>query len=128
MKTKEERKIPYFAAVIFYFTEFYLLKKADMPQLLLAVMAGVTLLAVIVLLINLFWKISAHMAGIGGLIGILLVISFSRQINLQLILIVLFFIAGLIGFSRLKLSAHNPAQVYLGFLIGVFSQLVLFLT
>ena len=127
MKTKEERKIPYLISAFLYFSEYYFLLKWDVPLLIKALMLGATLLVVSVLLINLFWKISAHMVGIGGLCGMMIAISYRLQINLHFVLIALFLIAGLIAFSRLKLSSHNPAQVYVGFLLGVSVQLILFL-
>ncbi len=127
MKTRQERKIPYLVSSIFYFSESYFLMNADVPVLIKALMFGATLLVVSVLLINLFWKISAHMVGIGGLCGMMLAISYRLQIDLNFILIALFLIAGIIAFSRLKLSAHNPAQVYAGFLLGISVQLILFL-
>jgi len=127
MTTKEERKIPYLISAIFYFSESYFLMKWDVPMLIKALMLGATLLVVSVLLINLFWKISAHMVGIGGLCGMMIAISYRLQINLHYILIAFFITAGIVAFSRLKLSAHNPAQVYVGFLLGVAVQLILFL-
>ncbi len=127
METRQERKLPYLASAVFYFTESYFLMNADVPVLVKALMFGATLLVAGVLLINLFWKISAHMVGIGGLCGMMIAVSYRLQINLHLIFILLFLIAGLSGFARLKLGAHNPAQVYAGFLLGVFVQLILFL-
>lgn len=127
MKTNKERILPYLSAVLFYAAELYAVVKADLPSLIKAMMWGATLLVTAVMLINLIWKISAHMAGIGGLIGMVIAISFHYQINLHEILIILFVAAGLVGFSRLKLCAHNPAQVYAGFLLGITVQLLLFL-
>ncbi len=126
METRQERKIPYLVTAIFYFIEFYFLIKTDIPKIIIWMMAGASLLVLSVLLINLFWKISAHMAGIGGLIGMMIGISFRLQIDLHLILVLLFLIAGLVGFARLKLSAHSSAEVYAGFLLGIFIELILF--
>ena len=127
MRTKEERKNPYLISAIFYSAESYFLMRWDVPALIQALMLGATLLVVSVLLINLFWKISAHMVGIGGLCGMMIAISYRLQINIHPILIALFILAGLIAFARLKLDSHNPAQVYVGFLLGVSVQLLLFL-
>lgn len=127
METKEERRIPYLAAAIFYSAQSWFLMNTEVPVLIKALMFGATLLVVCVLLINLFWKISAHMTGIGGLCGIMICISYRLQLNLHVILIALFLLAGIIAWSRLKLGAHNPAQVYAGFLVGVFAELILFL-
>ena len=111
VETRQERKIPYLAAAIFYFTESYFLMNADIPVLVKALMFGATLLVVSVLLINLFWKISAHMVGIGGLCGMILFFSWRLQVNVLPLLMILFFISGLIGYARIKLSSHTPAQV-----------------
>lgn len=127
MKTRQERKFPYLISAVCYFSESYFLMNADVPALIKALMVGATLLVVSVLIINFFWKISAHTVGIGGLCGMMIAISSRLQINLHYILIALFLIAGLVAFSRLKLSAHNPVQVYVGFLLGVSVPLILFL-
>ena len=127
MKTKEERKIPYLLSAIFYSAESYILMKLDIVALIKALMLGATFLIVLVLLINIFWKISAHMVGIGGLFGMMLAMSARLQLNINYSLIALILIAGLIGFSRLKLNSHSSAQVYCGFLLGVSVPLTLFL-
>ncbi|MEK6617014.1 MAG: PAP2 family protein, partial [Bacteroidota bacterium] len=127
MKTRQERKFPYLISAVCYFSESYFLMNANVPVLIKALMVGATLLVVSVLIINLFWKISAHTVGIGGLCGMMIAISSRLQINLHYILIALFLIAGIVAFSRLKLSAHNPVQVYVGFLLGVSVPLILFL-
>ena len=65
------------------------------------------------------------MIGMGGIIGSIIGISERLTIDLNNILIVLFLLAGLVGSARLYLNAHNPAQVFVGFLLG--SSCVLFL-
>ena len=127
MKTKQERRIPYLATAIFYFSAAYLLMKVEVPALVKAMMMGASLFVAIVLLINLFWKISAHMAGIGGLCGMMIAISARLHITIHYLLIALFLVAGLLAFARLLLNAHRPAEVYVGFLLGLALQLVLFL-
>ncbi|TAL58478.1 MAG: hypothetical protein EPN85_11560 [Bacteroidetes bacterium] len=127
MKTKEERKIPYLASAVFFFTESYLLMRWDIPVLIQAMMMGSTLLILLTLIINIFWMISAHMVAIGGICGMMIAVSYRLQINIHFTLIALFLTAGLVAFSRLKLSAHSPAQVYAGFFLGVFVQLMFLL-
>jgi hypothetical protein len=128
MRTKEERKIPYLVAAIFYFSEAYFLIHWDVPVLIQALMLGATLLIVITLVINIFWMISAHMIGIGGICGMMLAISFRLQISIHLTLIALFLIAGLVAFARLKLSAHSSSQVYAGFFLAAIVQFIFLLT
>lgn len=127
MQTKEERRVPYLIAAIFYSAESYVLMKWEVSPLVNALMFGAMLVVMSVLIVNFFWKISAHMAGIGGLCGMMIALSGRLQININFILITLFLIAGLLGFARLKLNAHSSAQVYVGFLLGLVIQLLLFL-
>jgi hypothetical protein len=127
MPTRQERKIPYLVAAVFYFMEYYFLMRWDVPVLIKALIFAAALLVFSVLIVNLFWKISAHMTAIGGLCGIMVSVSARLQINLHFLLIALFLAAGIIAFSRLKLNSHNPAQVYVGFLMGVLIPLTLFL-
>ena len=68
-------------------------------------------------IVSRYWKISLHMLGIGGVVGVL----FSLNIwfgNLSNLLIIFILTSGLLGYARLKEKAHNATQVYLGFLIG----------
>lgn len=127
MKTREERKLPYLITALSYFSVYYFMMNAPIPVLMKALMLGATVVVTSILIINLLWKISAHMAGIGGLCGMILAISYRMQINLHELLIVLFLAAGLIAFSRLKLNVHDSLQVYIGFILGISVQLILFL-
>lgn len=128
MESRQERRIPYLCTTIFYLAGFSFLMRLDVWVLIKMLMLGATILAFILLIINFFWKISAHTVGIGGLCGLMIVVSFRLQINILPLLIVLFIIAGLVAFSRLKLNAHSPAQVYAGFLLGITLPLILFYT
>ena len=127
METREGRRLPYLISGIFYFAVSYFLMRLDISSLLKAMMHGATMLVVVVLIINFFWKISAHMTALGGLVGMLISIAFRLQLNLLAPITILILIAGLVGWSRLKLAAHSSAQVYLGFLIGVGVEVILFL-
>lgn len=126
MQTKEERKIPYLSGAVFYFSEAYFLMRIDIPLAIQAMMMGATLLIIITLIINLFWKISSHMVGIGGLCGMMLAISYKMQINIHPMLMVLFSLSGLVAYARLRLNAHSAAEVYAGFVLGTIVQFFFF--
>jgi membrane-associated phospholipid phosphatase len=80
---------------------------------------GVIISVLCALVINRFWKISAHMLAIGGLIGVMIGLSKDIPHAMPIILAALIFIAGAIGFSRLYLRAHSHGQVYVGFSLGL---------
>ena len=68
-----------------------------------------------------FWKISLHLIGIGGVLGVFLALQIIKGGLLNLI-VALILVSGILAFARLKEKAHSPAQVYAGFLLGVFSE------
>ncbi len=126
LETKEERVIPLTLTVFAYFALFYLLRDFQIwPTIKLLVLgAGISIL--IATIITIWWQISAHLIGIGGLVGMLLAFIFYLQIPVFTMLSVILVIAGIIGFARLKLEAHNQSQVYVGFGVGCLVQFILF--
>jgi len=81
---------------------------------------GVMTLSVILLTgITFFWKMSAHMTGIGGLLAVLGVLGiYFPSLNLAYLLVATLLVGGLVASARLYLDAHRPAEVYVGLLVG----------
>jgi len=118
MENRKERILPYIVTAIFYYATFYLLKKFQLPSIIYYIVFGSTSLIVIALIINFWWKISAHMLAMGGMAGAFSGISFYLSINMGALIALIILFSGLVGFSRLKLHSHTQAQVYTGFVIG----------
>lgn len=121
MHDRKERTLPFLITSIYLYITFYLLQQFLLPAFVYLTLLGGIVSVLATLLINLFWKISAHMVGIGGLLGLIMGISFRYSLDFLALICILFFIAGLIGYARLYLSSHKPAQVYSGFLLGFLS-------
>ena len=81
---------------------------------------------IIVVIINLWWKISTHMIGIGGVFGLITALAINLSLNLFFQIIVIALVAGIIGYARLKLNSHKPLEIYAGFLAGAFVMLCVF--
>jgi len=124
METQQERTIPYSTTIIFYIFTLYMLKQAPIPPIVFNFLIGATLSIIIAFVINLKWKVSAHMIGIGGIVGALLCVSIMLEIYITPFFIFFLLVAGLVGSARLVLKAHTPSQVYAGFLIGATCQIV----
>lgn len=124
MDKKEERQMAYLATLIFYVAEYFLLSNVEMFTIIRMLILGAALSLLITFIINFYWKISAHMTGIGGMAGALY--SVNSFIDISIALPVVILLAGIIGFSRLALQAHNHAQVYAGFTIGFSCVVILF--
>ncbi len=91
----------------------------QMPKWFLMMIAASIAIMLIAILITLIWKISAHMFGIGGIIGGVMSISyFVERSNPYYLFMILLIIAGMIGTSRLILKRHTLGQVIGGFLLG----------
>lgn len=126
LSNQGDRTFPYVMTSLFYFGLFYLLMDINIwPSIKLFIVGG-GLAILLTALINLKFKISAHMVGIGGLLGVLISVSYLIKFDMTLFYIITVVVAGMIGFARIKLEEHNPAQVYLGFLLGLVVQLSLF--
>jgi membrane-associated phospholipid phosphatase len=121
LNNRRERFIPMIAGFLLYLFCYYLLKKIPVPPAYHSFILGSAVAVMSAIIMTFIWKISAHMVGIGGLTGLISFLIWSLRVDLQFFLILAIMGAGLIGFARLQLKAHNPAQVYTGFLTGFFS-------
>jgi len=124
---REERYLPFAIAIIFYFMAYYLLNKVQLSPIFNIFNLGATSLLVLCLLITLAWKISVYMAAAGAFTGALLGLAVTLDINLIVLLILTILISGFIGFSRIRSHKHTPAQIYMGYLLGVVTMFLHYL-
>ncbi|SEW12032.1 hypothetical protein SAMN05428988_2247 [Chitinophaga sp. YR573] len=123
MHTQRDRIIPYVACTIYYFWAFYAFKREGVtPPFFNAFFLGVFLAVVLSMVGNTYAKISMHTTGWGGVIGLLLMLMTGMHMNVSFPLVVTILIAGVVATARLILSAHTPAEIYTGFIIGILSQ------
>jgi membrane-associated phospholipid phosphatase len=76
------------------------------------------LVIISLLLISIVWKISHHMAAIGGLTATFFALSFRSGLNPVWSILILVLVSGLIGSSRLALNKHNLWQLVAGYSLG----------
>ncbi len=123
---RRERTFPLLMTSLCYFGLFYMIYDFNIwPAIKLFILGG-GLCIFFAAIVTLWWQISAHMIGIGGLIGALSAICYFMQMPILMAICACLIIAGCIGFARLKLNAHTPAQVYVGFIFGCLVQFSLF--
>lgn len=125
METNNERTIPYISTSFYYLALFYLFYNAQFPSVFKILILGAAISVLLSFFINFRWKISAHTIGIGGISGAALGIIYRLQIDMHIILMILLLISGIVGYARLKLNTHTPAQVYSGFVLGFGIELLL---
>jgi hypothetical protein len=68
-------------------------------------------------------KVSMHAIAMGVMTTFIAILTFHETVNLSLYLSIALFISGLVCTSRLIVSDHRPAEIYVGFIAGVLSQL-----
>lgn len=127
MENQSERTFPYVLTSCFYFGLFYLFLDLSVWPSIKVLIFGGGLSVLLTAIINLRYKISAHMVGAGGLLGSLIVVSYVLKYNAVPQIAVLVLIAGLIATCRLYLKAHQPKQIYAGFFLGLLTQVSVFL-
>jgi hypothetical protein len=118
IEDQRERNWPLLVTALIYFGSFYLTQQKGIPDFIQLLGLGATLGILISLGINLAWKISLHMIGVGGLCGGVVAITLLLHNGNVLLPVFVFLAAGMLGTARLHLQAHSPAQVFTGFITG----------
>lgn len=106
-----------FSTLSYYFT-FHFTRSLPLPAVLQAVLLGAAITVFLLMVTSIFFRISLHTAGAGGLIGILLALSLRLGLDLNIVLLGTILLAGIIGFARLSLQEHKPSEIYLGYFAG----------
>lgn len=119
LKRKNDRFLPYIVTLLSYVFMTYYFYQMGLPSWFLMMIVASIVVMLLAIIITLWWKISAHMFGVGGLTGGVMAVSYLvESVNPYILFMLLFVIAGLTGTSRLLLRRHTPAQVYAGFSLG----------
>jgi hypothetical protein len=128
MRTVKERVIPYLTYLIFYSLTYFLLYKLKFPELylMLYLMAGFAV-ALLLIFALIKWKVSAHLTAMGGVCGMLVILSTYFAVDLSTWLMTAVLASGLVATSRLQMKAHSAMDLLFGFFLGLGSQLSIFL-
>lgn len=120
ISNRKQRPIPYMATILSFVVAAIYINAVDAPiwiSVYFLAGAGAALTAFI---INWWWKISAHMAGIGGLLALIMNLQYDGLaiIDITLIIYITIIATGVLGTARLYLNRHTFWQVIFGFLNG----------
>ena len=140
LKNSEDRIGPFIVTGVFYLSTFYLVYRIpEMPVAFKACFLGAVIGLFIAFFINLFSKISLHAIGMGGLLGMVMITMQRTQLSYFLIntgifgvvevslfglLMATILVCGIVGSARLILDAHEPKDLYGGFLVGLATQFI----
>lgn len=115
---KEKRIIPYVMTILSYTCCLLLMYRLGIPRYLSGIIVASLMAMILCAIINLWWKISTHMAAIGEFTGGLVSFSFIFFYNPLNWLCFTILLAGALGTARMILRQHTWPQVWVGFLIG----------
>jgi membrane-associated phospholipid phosphatase len=108
---RQQRALPMLMGIASVLIGLGLLVVFRAPRQLVALVAAMTVGLSVSLLVTLWWKVSVHTAVAAGA-AVVLVLVFGPA------LLAVWPLVGLIGWSRVTLGDHTPAQVVVGALLG----------
>ena len=123
---REHRHMPYVLTLLSYSACLLLFTRMNTAMFFRGIILSALAAQIICVVVNIFWKVSTRMVGIGGLLGIIIAFSDIFMYNPVWPTCGLLLLSGAQGTSRMVLRQHTLSQVLVGFLIGFFcSQLFL---
>jgi len=123
-----ERLLPLMIMTFFSFFAFLALKRADFhPDISKVFLAASIVLMIAYILTVVSGKISLHTIGMGALVAIAMHSSLFSVYITYPILFAVIIVAGLVGTARLQLKAHDSKEVFQGYFLGYFIQMLVFI-
>ncbi len=116
---RERRMMPYIIYIFSYLVCLYIMDLIHLPHLITSMIMASLVIQIICSIINVWWKISTHTAGIGGVIGAIIAFSFILNFNPISWLCVAIIFSGIVGSSRIILRQHSLTEVTSGLFIGI---------
>lgn len=110
--SKKETRTPFFLIAIALYSFAAIIFFATSTKIMFLLALGYTFVTVILLVVNRFWKVSVHSAGVTGPIFALFFVFGIIVLPLSLIIL-------LVSWSRIKLKKHTFRQTLVGTLIPI---------
>lgn len=125
LSTRKERIIPYIISMFFYFWIYYVSNNlAGSPPLFVTMLLGLFISSIAALMANIYFKVSMHAMGMGGLVAFMILLGLEGSFAMGIYISISLLLAGIVCTSRLLVSNHYPFEIYAGFLIGFFCQIL----
>jgi hypothetical protein len=122
-RNQQDRVLLYITSMIFFFWSYYSLREQpDIPRILVSFMFGVFISTSAALIANIYYKVSMHAIGMGGMVGLFLVVMEQHNMLMTGPLFIAILLAGAVCTARMIVSDHTPKEIYAGLLIGILCQ------
>lgn len=120
LNEREERFIPYLVCILCLVGTALFFGHKLAPRWLVMFFYGGALAGLVEVIVNRWWKISVHAAGIAGIVALLLHIQSEEYCSpaTGTWLLISIALAGLLGSARIWLGRHTLGQVLAGYAVG----------
>lgn len=119
LRKHHKRAVPYIINICCYLCLMHIFHVTHMPHFLMAIIGISLLIQCTCVVVNMWWKVSMHSAGSGGVIGAVIAYAAIFGFNPIWWLSFAIFVSGCVMTSRMILRQHTLAQVLGGTLIGI---------
>ena len=121
---RKRRFMPFLLTITSYVFCLVMMHRPNIPWYMTGIILAALIMMVICIVVNLKWKLSEHMAGVGAIVGGL--VSFSALFGYNPVwwLCLFILIAGVLGTARIILQHHTLGEVLVGFAVGLICSLL----
>ena len=115
---RKRRFMPFLLTITSYVFCLVMMHRLNIPWYMTGIILAALIMMVICIIVNLKWKLSEHMAGVGAIVGGL--VGYNPIWWLCLFIL----IAGVLGTARIILQHHTLGEVLVGFVVGLICSLL----
>lgn len=121
---RKRRFMPFLLTITSYAFCLVMMHRLNIPWYMTGIILAALIMMIICIVVNLKWKLSEHMAGMGAIVGGL--VSFSALFGYNPVwwLCLFILVAGVLGTARIILQHHTLGEVLIGFTVGLICSLL----
>ena len=125
LRTQKERVIPFLISMFFYWWMYYLSRNfTDQPVVLKFFYFGIFISTSFGVIINNYIKISLHAMAIGAALAAMILFAFFYHTQITTAISITLLLTGIVCSSRLIVSDHTNAEIYIGLFVGIICQMI----
>jgi hypothetical protein len=116
---REERFLPFLLILILYILTFIFILRLPLHSHIHGYALTLPVMVALLMIVNIKYKISTHMLGIGGITGLIISLILIFGVPLQAYFMLTILAAGLVGTSRKFLGDYSSLELFGGFVLGM---------
>lgn len=122
----KNRNIPYAITLLSYYFGYLQMSKLLLPGYMLDIIFVAMTVMLVSAFVNIWWKISAHAAGVGAVTAGIVIYGLMFNINVVWPLCIMILLSGMLGTARMILGQHSLGQILAGFLNGFICTMIIY--